>query len=390
MRNTIQALLILSGFFWINNALGQNTPSLIGADSSKRAITTAVPFLAITPDARSGAMGDVGVAISPDANATYWNPAKLAFLESDIGFSLSYTPWLGQIVDDMSISYLSGYKKINQEQAIAVSMRYFDLGDIQLTNINGALLNQISPRELAISATYAMQLGEGFSMGLTGRFVHSNLMDGVSVSGGGTGKAGITGGADIAAYYTSDVVMGGNDANLAFGANISNIGAKLTYFTDSTADFIPTNLRLGTAFTTNLDPFNKVTIALDLNKLLVPTPNNSGRSNIGLLSGMAQSFSDAPDGFSEELQEVMVSLGLEYWYNDLFAVRGGYFYEDRQKGNRKFITAGLGLRYQVFGVDFAYLFTQGRTSPLQETLRLTLHFNFDTGNQDSIRDTQEL
>ncbi len=390
MRNIIQALLILSGFFWINNALGQNnTPSLIGADSSKRAITTAVPFLAITPDARSGAMGDVGVAISPDANATYWNPAKLAFLESDIGFSLSHTPWLGQIVDDMSISYLSGYKKINKEQAIAVSMRYFDLGDIQLTSATGTQLNLVSPRELALSATFAMQLGEKFSMGLTGRFVHSNLMDGISVSGGGTGQAGITGGADIAAYYTSDVVMGGNDANLSFGATISNIGAKLTYFTDSTADFIPTNLRLGTAFTNNFDPFNKVTVALDLNKLLVPTPNN-GKNNVGLLSGMARSFSDAPDGFSEELQEVMVSLGLEYWYNDLFAVRGGYFYENRYKGNRKFITAGLGLRYQVFGVDFAYLFTQGRNSPLQETLRLTLHFNFDTKIQDSIRDTQEL
>lgn len=412
MQYSINVLtFVITLLFWIPDVSGQ-AQKILGADTAYRSITTGVPFLSISPDARSGAMGDVGAAITPDANATHWNPAKLAFLESDMGFSASYTPWLSQVVNDMSISYLSGYKKINQDQALALSMRYFDLGDIQLTDKQGGLLNLVSPREFSLAGTFAMKLSENLSAGLTGRFIHSNLLAGASSgNSGGDARPGISGAADIAVYYTKDVVFNGNDANISFGGNISNIGAKITYLNEESADFLPTNLRLGTAFTNNLDPFNKITVALDLNKLLVPTPpiyevddngairrkdpNDPDSDPViaagkdpdrGLLAGMFGSVADAPGGFREEMQEVMVSLGLEYWYNELFAVRGGYFYENQYKGNRKYFTAGLGLRYQVFGVDFAYLFAQGQNNPLQETLRVSLHFKFDTEVQESIRE----
>ena len=386
--------------------------AILGQDGN-RVITTGVPFLAITPDARSGALGDAGVAISPDANATHWNASKLAFLESGLGVAGSFTPWLSKVVSDMSISYLSGYKKLNQDQALALSMRYFDLGDIQLTNEQGDLLQLVSPREFAISGTYAMKLGDNISAGLTGRFIHSNLFAGTtSGSGAGDGRPGISAAADISVFYTKDAVIAGKQNNIAFGAVISNLGPKITYLDEDQADFLPTNLRLGTAYTTELDPFNKLTFALDFNKLMVPTPpiyatDDDGRiirqdpddpdsppviasgkdPNRGLIAGWFGSFADAPDGFSEELQEFMISAGVEYWYNDLFAVRGGYYYENVDKGDRRYFTAGLGLRYQVFGVDFAYLMPQGgagRNHPLQETLRVSLQFNLDQGEQESV------
>lgn len=367
----------------------QNGVTILGQEG-ERVITTAVPFLSITPDARSGAMGDVGVAISPDANATYWNASKLAFLENEIGVSGSYTPWLAKVVSDMSISYLSGYKKINDDQALALSMRYFDLGDIQLTNEQGDLLQLVSPREFSLAGTFAMKLSENFSAGLTGRFIHSNLFAGTtSGSGAGNGKPGISAAADISVFYNKEAIVGGKKNNIAFGAVISNIGPKISYLDEENADFLPTNLRLGTAFTTNLDPYNKLTFAFDINKLMVPTPDSTlSYKNKGLLGGMFGSFADAPDGFSEELKELMLSVGVEYWYNDLFAVRTGYYYENEDKGDRRYFTAGIGLRYQVFGVDFAYLMPQGtvpgRTHPLQETLRVTLQFNLDQGEQESV------
>lgn len=361
-----------------------------GIDGRDAVITTGVPFLAISPDARSAGMGDAGVAISPDANAIYWNPAKLAFLEPDFGVSGSFTPWLSNVVNDMSISYLSGYKKIADGQTLALAMRYFDLGDIQLTNANGDYLNRISPREFAIGGTFAMKLSEKFSAGLTARFIHSNLLVGTSLNGS-AGRPGISAGADVAVYYTTPIVLGAREGNWSFGADISNIGPKITYQNDSTADFLPTNLRLGTAFTTNLDPFNKLTFAVDINKLMVPTPTydtltrlTNTYNNKSLLSGMFGSFSDAPGGISEELREFMIATGIEYWYNDLFAVRAGYFHENRAKGARQYFTAGLGLRYQVFGVDFAYLLPRGTNHPLQETLRITLHFTMDQAEQPEI------
>ncbi|MEM9832552.1 MAG: type IX secretion system outer membrane channel protein PorV [Bacteroidota bacterium] len=412
IRNRFTLIIAFVSLGFGKNALAQGgAPVLLGQDTERRVITTAVPFLAISPDSRASGMGDVGVATSPDANATHWNPAKLAYLEPTFGISASFTPWLSKVVNDMSISYLSAYKKINQQQALGLSMRYFDLGDIQLTDRQGNLLNLVSPREFSLAATFALQLSENLSAGLSGRFIHSNLLSGTN-SNGTDGQAGISGAADVGIYYTKDIVFNGNEGNWAFGANISNIGAKITYLDENQADFIPTNLRVGGAFTTYLDPYNKLTFAVDFNKLLVPTPpiylrdsvtnriifNANNQPQIlrgenpdrGLLSGMFGSFSDAPDGFSEELQEVMISAGVEYWYNDLFAVRAGYFYENESKGNRKYFTAGLGLRYQVFGVDFAYLLPQQQNHPLQETLRISLHFNIDSTPTETIGEESDL
>ena len=393
------------------NVFGQNTQpnntgTILGANGG-RVITTGVPFLLITPDSRAGAMGDAGVATSPDANAVHWNAAKLAFLENDLGVSFSYTPWLSKVINDMSISYLSVYKKINREQALALSMRYFDLGDIQLTSASGNPLQLISPREFALAATYSMKLTDELSAGLTGRFIHSNLLAEASSSSGLNDGKGISGAADIGLYYTKDFMLNGKEANLSLGANISNIGAKITYWDEENANFLPTNLRIGSAFTTHLDPYNKITLALDFNKLMVPTPpiyeldsvgrvktNSNGQPiiaqgkdpNRGLIQSIFGSFTDAPDGFTEEMQEVMISFGAEYWYDDLFAVRAGYFHEHENKGGRRYFTAGLGLRYQVFGVDFAYLLAQEQTNPLAETLRISLMFNFNTERQESVRE----
>ena len=395
----ITSLLVLSTF------VKAQTGIIVGQDTSQRVITTAVPFLSITPDSRSGAMGDAGVAISPDANSVHWNPSKLVFIDNKMGFALSYSPWLAKIINDMSLSYLSGYYKLTREQAIAVSLRYFDLGEIFFTDDNNNPQGEFNPKELAIDATYARMLSENFSLGITLRYVHSNLTGHFQTSSV-EAKPANTVAADVSAFYQTDTKFG----NLAFGGNISNIGAKVTYSNQENKDFIPINLRLGTALTTEIDPYNKITFALDFNKLLVPTPpiyatdangviivdpvtqkpviERGKDPNRNLLSGMFGSFSDAPDGFSEEMQEIMISVGTEYWYNNLFAARLGYFYEHANKGNRQYFTMGVGFRYNVFGFDFAYLVPPQQEHPLAETLRFTLHFNFEESalNNDSVTD----
>ena len=364
------------------------TPSgLVGQNNDNRVITTAVPFLSITPDARAGAMGDAGVATSADANSVHWNPAKLVFTDHNIGFSLSYSPWLSKIINDMSLSYLSGYYKISQEQAVAVSLRYFDLGDITFTNNNNVQLITFNPKELAIDATYSRKLTEYLSLGVTARYIHSNLTGNFTSSTTTIeARPGNSASVDLSVYYTKDF----QNSILSFGGNISNIGAKLTYSNEDNKDFIPVNLRLGSAYTTYLDPYNSLTFALDFNKLLVPTSpiykedSVTGEKTIEkgrdpdrpLLGGMFGSFGDAPNGFSEEMQEIMIALGAEYWYNNTFAARLGYFYENSSKGNRKYLTLGLGFRYNVFGIDFAYLVPQQQDHPLAETLRFSLLFNF--------------
>ncbi len=388
-RFIIAALISLGLTSSVFGQNGQgNVQEILGQQEAQRVITTGVPFLAISPDARAAGMGDAGVATAPDANSVHWNPAKLAFIESDLGASLSYTPWLSNIVDDMFISYLSGYKKITDGQTLALNLRYFNLGDITLTNGSGTQIGRISPREFTFGATYALKFSEKLSGGLSARFIHSNLLVDTGI---GSGQPGISAGADVSIFYSSPITLGAKEGNWSFGANISNIGPKITYQSDSTADFLPTNLRFGTAFTTNLDPFNKLTLALDINKLMVPTPtvdSVTGRINTQndktLLAGMFGSFSDAPGGFDEELREVMVAVGLEYWYNDLFAVRTGYFHESLTKGARRYFTAGLGLRYQVFGVDFAYLLPRGTNHPLQETLRISLHFTMAKAEEPEV------
>ncbi len=382
MKNSICFLLafVLAGSMVQGQGV-TNPGTLTGADSST-VITTAVPFLTITPDARAGGMGDVGVATSPDANSVHWNPAKLVFIENDIGFSISYTPWLGKIINDMSIVYLSGYYKFQKEQAVAVSMKYFDLGEIIFTEKADDEGTPFNPRELAIDATYSRALSQNLGIGVTARYIHSNLTGSFS-SGGVEARPGNSVSADIAVYYNKDLAFGGNNSNLALGANISNIGAKVTYSDENNEDPIPTNMRLGAAFTTDLDPYNKLTFGLDFNKLMVPSPQfNGSQDDQSLLGGMFGSFGDAEGGFSEEIQEVTLSMGAEYWYNDTFAARVGYFLESEEKGNRKYLTVGLGFRYQVFGIDFAYLVPQEQEHPLAETLRFSLLFNFDKSESE--------
>jgi hypothetical protein len=390
-------------FFSITHSFAQ--VNVAGQDTSRRVITTAVPFLMIAPDARAGAMGDAGVATSPDANTTHWNVAKLPFIKNDYGFSLSYTPWLSKIVNDMSLTYLSGYYKINKEQTVGLSMNYFDLGDITFTDDNGNEIQDFNPREFAISGSYARLLAENMSIGVSLRYIHSNLTGNV-FQGSGTQdtQPGVSIAADIGWYWNKDI---GQNSNLALGTTITNIGNKITYSDDNQKEFIPTNLRLGSAYEFGLDPHNTITLALDFNKLMVPTPPIYAVDENGaiiyendkpviargkdpdrpLLSGMFGSFTDAPDGAREEFQEIMISSGIEYWYKDLFSVRGGYFWEHYNKGNRKYFTTGVGLRYNTFGIDFAYLIPTQQEHPLKETLRFSIHFNFaDKQGKESILD----
>ncbi len=334
----------------------------------QRAITTAVPFIGITPDARHAALGDGGVATSADANAAYWNAGKLVFIEDQYGGSFSYTPWLGKIVNDMWISSLAGFYKINREQAVAVSFKYFDLGEISFRGNNNEPLGDFNPKEASFDATYSRMLTDNFSLGLSGRYIFSNLTGAFT---GSDAQAGNSVAADIGVYYTKEL-QGTRSSTLSLGAQISNIGAKISYTDNNNKDFLPTNLRLGGAFTTEFDPFNNITFILDFNKLMVPSPG-ANRDTVSLLSGMFGSFSDAPGGAKEEFQEFMTSVGIEYWYRDLFAGRLGYFNENVNKGNRKYLTMGVGFRKNNFGIDVAYVVpTNQREHPLAETLRFTV------------------
>jgi len=389
-RPNYAILVFTTALLNLTVAKAQTSGVLYGQDTARRVITTAVPFINFAPDSRASGMGDVGVATSADANSAHWNNGKLAFIDKDFGFSASYTPWLGKIVDDMSISYLSGFYKIDRVQTIGTSLRYFDLGEIQLTNTQGISLGLENPRELAFDMTYSRKLSEYIGVGVTGRYIWSNLSG--SYSGTDGAQSGKSVAVDLGFYFNKKYMVSGKDTEVSFGAHISNIGQKITYSNESNADFIPTNLRLGSAFKTSLDPYNTITFALDFNKLLVPTPPLVGSNgeiirgrdpNRNLLSGIFGSFSDAPDGFSEELKEVTIAAGAEYWYRDVFAARAGYFHETANKGGRKYITVGLGFRYQKFGVDFSYLIPPEQNHPLAETIRFSILFNFDRGIDDS-------
>jgi len=374
-------------FFSLNCAIAQIQPSETSGQFGERIVSTAVPFLTISPTARAAGMGDVGVATSADEASTHFNPAKYAFIKTQMGAAVSYTPWLTNLgINDMALYYLSGYKKLDNEQTIAFSLRYFNLGDINFTDGTGGSLGVYMPREFAIDGTYARKLSEKLSLGISTRFIYSSLSSDITVNGTTT-KTGITAAADIGAYYTTGITVGDIPAELSFGGALTNIGAKITYSDSERKDFIPTNLKLGTAYTAQLDNYNKLTIAIDANKLLVPTPpiyedngediKNGKDPNRPLLSGIFGSFSDAPGGFAEELKEVSLAGGIEYLYNELFAARAGYFWESAEKGNRKYFTLGVGLKYQVFGFDVAYLIPQEQGNPLAETLRFTLCFNLD-------------
>jgi hypothetical protein len=390
-------LALISGLIVVSSAtVVAQKPNYIG--QKLNTITTAVPFLQIGPDARSGGMGEAGVSSSPDANSLHWNPAKYSFIEADMGFSLSYSPWLRALVSDINLAYLTGYKKLANDQVISGSLLYFSLGDITFTDITGDPIGNYRPNEFALSGAYSRKLTDNISGAVTARYIHSNLTQGIS-SGGASTKPGNTVAADIAIYSQRNLEFKNMEGYFAWGINISNIGAKISYTNDNTQrDFIPTNLRIGPSLTLDVDDFNRLTFMFDINKLLVPTPpiyavDDNGQpviddngepviakgidNDVSVPVGMFHSFYDAPGGFNEEMREIAFAVGVEYWYDKQFAIRGGYFHEDRLKGNRKFFTLGAGLRYNVFGLDFSYLIPTDQANPLENTLRFTLHFNFD-------------
>lgn len=349
-------------------------------------ITTAVPFLSIAPDSRSGGIGDAGVALSGDASSMHWNPAKMSFAENDMEVAMSYSPWLRALVNDMNLAYLSGYKQINDQQAIGVALRFFSLGSITFTDENGTALREFKPSELSLDVGFSQKLSERFSGGIAARFINSNLTGGTTVSGTNS-KPGRAVGVDVSVFYSNpDLALGGKETTWNWGLNISNIGSKMSYTETAEQDFLPANLRLGTALTMALNDFNDITFTVDANKLLVPTPPRysaddptvieAGKDpNVGLATAIFQSFNDAPDGFSEELREINLSGGLEYWYDEQFAFRTGFFSEHYSKGNRQFITLGAGLVYQKFEIDMSYLISTRNQNPLANTLRFTLKLN---------------
>jgi hypothetical protein len=357
------------------------------------AIITAVPFLRIVSDARSGAMGDAGIAISADANAMHFNQSKLAMATEDLGVSATYTPWLRALgLTDVYLAYLTGYKKIDDLQAVGVGLRYFSLGDIAFTDINGNAIGNGRPNEFEVTLAYSRKLTDKFSAAVGAKFIYSNLASGQEVNGQQI-EVGTAGAADFSFTYQTPVEVNGNESNLTIGLAASNIGSKITYTNaaNNERDFIPTNLGLGVAWEMNFDEYNSMTFTTDINKLMVPTrclgenefdcdTDQNGvddwreESPIG---GVFSSFGDAPGGFSEELRELMFSFGVEYWYDKQFAVRAGYYTENQTKGNRSFFTVGLGLKYNIFGLNFSYLVpTTNQRNPLDNTLRFSLLFDF--------------
>jgi hypothetical protein len=414
IKKLLLLLLVISLFFSFDlSAQSSNYNSKINDAGFNRGIVTSVPFLLMAPDARAGAMGDVGAATSPDANSSHWNSAKLAFIGDDddeknknYGLSLSYNPWLRKLVNDMSLNYLTAYTKVRKEEAISFNLLYFDLGTIDFTDANNQSLGSYHAQEYSVGANYSRKLSQKLGVGVGLKYIHSNLANGQQIMGT-TVKSGNTAGGDIGVFYKTNYTFAktGKVVNIAFGANISDIGPKISYSNNGVSNFIPTNLRVGTAVTVPLDAYNKLVFALDLNKLLVPSPpvylkgangadsldlnqnkiiTDGKNPNRGWVSGMLGSFTDAPGGLKEELQEVIIQGGVEYWYQTFFAVRGGYFHESRNKGYRRYFTLGFGLRYNVFGLDFAYLIPVVQNNPLAETLRFTLQFNFKGKRQESV------
>lgn len=363
-------------------SVGQGGTNTNGSNSTQ--IPTAVPFLLITPDSRSGAMGEAGVAISPDVNANFWNPSKLAFLDAHDDVSVSYSPWLRNLVPDVSLAYVSYAHKLDDRNTFGASLRYFNLGSIEETDASQNSLGVYSPNEFSIDGSFARKFGNEFSLGLSLRYIHSSLFNG-TFSGNQTVKPGNAVAADVSLYYTKPMQEFGKEATFSFGTNISNIGSKMSYTDNGTKYFLPTNWRLGIANTLNLDQYNQLTFALDFNKLLVPTPpirDADGNiikgkdDNVSVPAGIFGSFTDAPNGFSEEMQEITISPGIEYWYNKVFALRAGYYYQNPNKGGLHYFTLGTGLRYDIFAFDFSYIAASQQNSPLANTLRFTLMLNF--------------
>ncbi|MDI1354818.1 MAG: type IX secretion system outer membrane channel protein PorV [bacterium] len=363
-------------------------------------ITTAVPFLMISPDSKQGAMGDAGAATEPDVNSIHWNGSKLAFAEKKFGVGFTVTPWLRLLVPDINMYYLAGYGKLNDRQTVGASLRYFSLGNIDLTDATGQYTGSYKPNEFAIDLAFSQKLSKNFSLGVAARYINSSISR--VYFAGSSGNAASTFAVDLSMFYKSNTLkLGDKKAIATAGLAFTNIGAKISYSNDQ--NFIPMNMRLGGGLKTHIDDYNTFGVYLDFNKLLVPTPpvyqttiNANGQKeividpatgkrviaegkdpNVDVATGIMQSFSDAPGGFHEELQEINTSFGMEYAYNNIFAVRGGYFYESKAKGGRQFFTVGMGFKFKVINVDGSYLIPTSLQNPLQRTWRITLSFNFD-------------
>ena len=388
MKKALFLLLLSSvsmlGFAQLNNP-NADVDWLSGrVKNGNRIISTAVPLLLIAPDSRAGAMGDVGAASKPDANSIHWNAAKLSFTEKKAGLSFSYTPWLRQIVSDIKLMYLSGYYKIDDRSTVGGSLTYFSLGSIDFFSEEGISTGTYKPNEFAFDLAYSMKLSNNLSLSLTGRYIRSDLTQGQNVGTTQTHAANAAA-ADLGLYYQNKLNID-LPSEYAFGLQISNLGTKISYSDNMESSFLPANLRLGGRYTMDFDQFNNLSLMVDLNKLLVPTPpvyNEDGSiyagmdPNVGILQGAIQSFYDAPNGLKEEMQEISLSVGAEYWYNKVLAVRAGYFYEAKNKGARQYLTVGAGLRYNVMGLDISYLISTSALSnnPLKNTLRIALTFD---------------
>jgi hypothetical protein len=407
-------LLAMSSLLVCQTALAQPTggSGVSDNDLQLNTLTTSLPFMAITPDSRAGGMGDAGTALSANSTSVYWNTSLLSFAKEKSEVSLSYTPWLRQLTNDIHLSYLAGYKQLNKVHSIGGALRYFSLGEITFTDINGDVLRDDKPSEFELVGAYAFKLADRFSIGVNGKFAYSNLTGGLTVAGVNT-KPVVVGAADLSfSYFNDDAHIGNTDGTYTFGLTINNIGNKVSYSELSRRDFIPMNLKIGNSFLADFDEYNKVTFSLDIQRLLVPTPAiyklingdyvmlAGMNGDVGIITSMMQSFYDAPgvlaededgniiqnqDGsyqvvkgtrLKEELAEINIAAGAEWWYSDVLALRGGVFYENKNKGNRQFLNLGASLKYNMFTIDFSYLASlNGRQSPLANTLRFTLRLN---------------
>lgn len=384
-------LLVTMLFFIVGAANAQDKQDMFNP------VNASVTSQTIAPDARAAGMGDVGAATEADVNSQYWNPAKYPFAISRAGIALNYTPWLRQLVNDMDLAYLSGYYRIGDYSAVSGSVRYFSLGEVFLTSDISATDNAmtIKPYEMSFDVAYSMMLSEKFSWAAALRFIYSDLTyDYTDDTKPGTAFA-----ADLGIYYQNYLNLGDRECQLGLGMNISNIGSKITFGGDDNPEFIPTNLRLGASLMIPVDEYNRFTIAADANKMLVPTypKQEDGESteayqqrvqkeyyDISSINGIFKSFSDAPNGFKEELQEIQWSVGAEYCYHDQFTLRAGYHHEAENKGNRKYFTFGAGFRMNVFSLDAGYVIATAKSNPLDQTLRFTLTFDMD-GIKDLFR-----
>ncbi len=381
MNKTVYKLSVVLSTLLVSTSL------FAGEDATNNPIETGVSFLNIAPESRGSSLGDAGAATSPDVYSQYWNPAKYPFVKDEFGLGFSYTPWLRSLVNDIGLVDVTGFLRFDEYQTVSSSIRYFSMGDIQITDASGSDIDygNIHPYELAVDFAYSRKFSDNWAGAVAFRYILSDIFNGSSGGEGGQVYAANSFAVDISSYYhKEDVYVAGYQSNYSFGLNVSNLGRKLTYNKGDTRYFLPANLKLGGAYGVDIDNYNSLMFTVDLNKLLVPTPDpsiddddNEYYNNMSSLEGVFKSFSDAPDGFSEEMREIMVSVGLEYVYDNTFAVRGGYFYENQYKGNREYFSLGAGFKMNVFSLDVSYLVPMDSASPLANTLRFSLSFGVD-------------